>query len=79
MNQNDRMKQWSGPNLRAARHARGITAKAIGGIIGRSVEAVRAYERGAITPSADTACKLAAAVGCELVDLFEAAPESGVA
>ena len=61
---------FSGRQLRAARHAAGLTAEQVADAVGRSPWAVWRWERGGAQPGIDTADLLATTVGVALPDLL---------
>ncbi|QJS13213.1 helix-turn-helix transcriptional regulator [Streptomyces argyrophyllae] len=61
---------FSGPRLRAARHAAGLTAEQVADAVGRSPWAVWRWERGVAQPGIGTADQLADVVGVSLPDLL---------
>lgn len=62
--------RFSGASLRRQRESAGLSRELLALTIGRSYAAVAAYERGDATPGADMLAKLAAAVHCQLTDLY---------
>ena len=56
-------------NLRVYRAKAGITQEELSMQSGVSVDAIGSYERETSTPLLETACKLAAALGCTVNDL----------
>ena len=63
--------QFSPSRLMAARKASGKSPEHVAIAIGRSSLSVREYERGRVVPPTQILGPLAAAVGCNVADLFE--------
>ena len=62
--------QFSPSRLMAARKASGKSPEHIAIEVGRSSFSVREWERGRVTPPTQVLGPLAAAVGCQVADLF---------
>lgn len=65
------MPVFSGPRLRAARRAAGLSAGALAERVARSASVVWSYEEERARPPVDVAAGLAAAVGVPLTDLLD--------
>ncbi len=65
--------RFDGRRLRQLREARGMRREALALAVGRSFGALALYERGAASPPAVILGRLAAALGCEVGDLFTTA------
>lgn len=65
------MSCFSGPRLREVRTAAGKRREFLAAAAGVSASAITRYELGTITPSVNTAVKMAEALNCQVTDLFD--------
>lgn len=59
------------PGLRARRKAAGLTQEDLAAALGCTRQAVVAWERGDVLPTADRLPQLAKALGCSIDDLYK--------
>lgn len=59
------------PGLRARRKAAGLTQEAMAAAVGCTYQAVGAWERGDVLPTADRLPAIAWALGCSIDDLYK--------
>ena len=59
------------PGLRARRKAAGLTQEDLAAAMGCTRQAVVAWERGDVLPTADRLPQLAKALGCSIDDLYK--------
>ena len=59
------------PGLRARRKAAGLTQEALAAAVGCTYQAVGAWERGDVIPSAEKLPDLARALGCSIDELYK--------
>lgn len=69
--------KFSPAALARARRAKGLTPEHVALAVGRSSLSVREYERGRVVPPTQLLGPLAAAVGCQVADLFEETGDDG--
>lgn len=68
----DEAATFSGERLRRLREEGGLSREALALAVRRSYPSIKLYERGEVVPPGRVLARLAAALGCEVGDLFEA-------
>lgn len=59
------------PGLRARRKAAGLSQEELAAAVGCTYQAVGAWERGDVTPTAERLPEVARALGCSIDDLYK--------
>jgi transcriptional regulator with XRE-family HTH domain len=65
------MQQFSGERLQELRRSAGLNREHLSVAGNRCLTSISNYETGRVAPPVDVLVKLAAAIGCDVSDLFE--------